>query len=249
VILDIDLGNTHLKWRCLKEGALVLGRGAQPVAADSLPELSGLLELLDTSANSLRRIRMASVASLPLTRRIGEKLRQITSVEPEFAHSSRQCAGVRNGYRDPAQLGVDRWLALLAAWHHHQGCCAVLDCGTAVTLDLLDGQGQHLGGYILPGVHLMKQAVLAGTGRLAHQAELAWEPGTGPGRDTGQALDHALLVALQSLVQEGLSHPSLDSKLPLLVTGGGGKALLPWLNTEAEHHPELVLEGLALALP
>ena len=62
--------------------------------------------------------------------------------------------GLRNGYRDPAQLGVDRWLAMCAAWQQFPGSLCVVDAGTAVTIDVVAADGAHSGGLILPGVCL-----------------------------------------------------------------------------------------------
>ncbi|MDP1069535.1 type III pantothenate kinase, partial [Klebsiella pneumoniae] len=61
------------------------------------------------------------------------------------------------------RMGVDRWLAMLAAWQRVGQSCWVVDCGSAITLDLLDAEGRHQGGYILPGLRLMQQSLLGNT--------------------------------------------------------------------------------------
>jgi len=65
--------------------------------------------------------------------------------------STAKALGVTNGYRQPERLGVDRWMTLLAAREMQLGNCVIIDAGSAITLDLLRADGQHLGGAILPG--------------------------------------------------------------------------------------------------
>ena len=67
---------------------------------------------------------------------------------------------VKNGYREPSSLGVDRWMVVLAAYHRCSGTALVIDLGTAITLDYIRSDGQHLGGYIVPGTHLSQRALL-----------------------------------------------------------------------------------------
>src|SRR5690606_16101045 len=80
-------------------------------------------------------------------------------LQPEFATVTASCAGVQNGYVVPEKLGVDRWLALLAAYTTAAGPCCVVDCGTTITVDFVDRTGRHRGGYIVPGLHLMRDAL------------------------------------------------------------------------------------------
>ncbi|MCP4490503.1 MAG: type III pantothenate kinase [Gammaproteobacteria bacterium] len=69
-----------------------------------------------------------------------------------FKMSARQsCDGVVNGYSTPEGMGVDRWLALLGAADIVERDVIIVDAGSAITVDLLRNNGQHLGGAILPG--------------------------------------------------------------------------------------------------
>ena len=95
----------------------------------------------------------------------GKRSRSIFAISGRHLHSAhfigareKQC-GVRNGYAKPAQLGSDRWAALIAAWHLVQRKCLVVDSGTATTIDTLSGQGEFVGGLILPGVELMQRSL------------------------------------------------------------------------------------------
>ena len=70
---------------------------------------------------------------------------------------------MRNAYAEPARLGIDRWAAIIAAYHRFPEGACVVDCGTACTFDLVDAGGRHRGGYILPGLSAMEGAVLGET--------------------------------------------------------------------------------------
>ena len=82
---------------------------------------------------------------------------------PHFIHPKEIECGVTNGYPDPSQLGSDRWAALIAARNLCVDPLAVVDCGTAVTVDALDMEGNFRGGVILPGVTLSRDTLLANT--------------------------------------------------------------------------------------
>src|SRR5690606_9413761 len=96
----------------------------------------------------------------------------IQPLSPDWLVPVRQCCGVENGYDDPAQLGPDRWAALIGARTLHSGPCIVVSAGTATTIDHLDGNGRFCGGLILPGEHLMRQALARDTARLPLAAGL-----------------------------------------------------------------------------
>jgi type III pantothenate kinase len=163
--------------------------------------------------------------------------------------------GLRNGYREPRQLGVDRWLALRGACAREpQSAACVIAAGTAFTLDLVLPGGEHLGGLIVPGLSLMQEALKGATGNLARLSAEDPPPvgaeSAGSGlvaQATGEAMVRGALWALASLAAHHLA--ALRDRVPgarLIVTGGDAPQLLSLLPTSAEHRPHLVLEGLAL---
>jgi pantothenate kinase type III len=81
-------------------------------------------------------------------------------------YTQKYALGVRNAYPKHNKLGVDRWLAMLAAYHYYNAPVCIVSCGSALTLDIVDSQGQHLGGMIMPGLNLMQQALSRGTANL-----------------------------------------------------------------------------------
>jgi type III pantothenate kinase len=254
VKLLLDLGNSCLKWAVSLDGRITQhGRlefpGSKPLEA---------MAFFSRMSAAPDEIRLASVAGPDRSQALAEALRAHFAVPLLQARSPGAGAGIRNGYRDPAQLGVDRWLALCAAYGPHPGAPAcVVDAGTATTLDVVLADGMHRGGLILPGPDLMAASLRRGTGdldRLARQAPAAGQvAGKAPdngwfGRDTAAAIRLGAVRATASLVDACMA--ALAREVPdrprLVLTGGNAPTLLALLESPAEHRPALVLEGLAM---
>jgi type III pantothenate kinase len=166
--LAIDIGNTRLKW----------ARYASPQPGATMLEHGAVfLETIDDLAEKeWKKVAPPSsmlgcvVAGDGVKRRVEEQL-EIWDVEPHWVVSTRQACGVTNSYDHPGRLGVDRWVALIAARqrvlaHGPARPALVVMVGTAVTVDALDETGRFLGGLILPGFGLMLRALEMGTAGL-----------------------------------------------------------------------------------
>jgi type III pantothenate kinase len=245
-VLDLDVGNTRLKFRFWKEGG-VTSEGAIPHAEADL----GSSELSRHAAPA--RVRIASVAGPEILEPLLEFCRSRWSLEPEVAHVRDSCAGVRQGYTDSRRLGVDRWLAVLAAFNCTRTASVVVSCGTAITVDLVTADGRHRGGYIVPGFNLMRSALFSGTS--AVRLDRVEPPETlAPGRDTIAAVNRGLVLMVKSFVESAEREIGGSAKSAIVLTGGDGELLLPFLkegacSTNVQYRPNLVLDGLALALP
>lgn len=238
-VLQIDLGNSALKWRMVKDN-VVLDRGMQPLAGDAAWHLRGI-SLVPCE------VLVASVASEENERQLTEEIRQRWSVEPWFARSERETLGLRNSYTDPERMGVDRWLAMLAAWHPRRERVCVVDAGSALTIDIVAASGQHEGGYILPGADLMQHVLMQRTQRVRFDDVIV--PTLAPGLSTAEAVSHGAALAHCGAIQLAVRMASADGacRLGLVVSGGGGSAIVALLEDVAEFRRDLVFEGLALA--
>ncbi len=234
MILDIDLGNTRAKWRCAGASP---DRGSAPVGADLTAQLAAIDPLPS-------RIRLASVASPSLLAELTESLGALFSVKPEVCSVRPAVLGFTTRYRDIGRLGVDRWLAALAAWHRHQRACVVVDAGTALTVDLVSADGVHLGGYIVPGFGVAVRALGEATG--AVQVDLASVEALTPGLDTSEAVNHGLVQLYIGMLQRAAA--GLGDE-PCLCLSGGDAWRLHRFMPEAVLEADLVFEGLALACP
>ena len=155
--LLVDVGNTRVKWATSNGEQLTPGRSAAYAEWSADDWRRALL-----GERGFERVLVASVARGEAVDRLRTAVRVATGREAEFVASTPEAAGVRNAYRDPAQLGVDRWLAIVAAHRDPGGACCVVDVGTAATIDAVRGDGQHLGGFIVPGPDLMVGSLLRG---------------------------------------------------------------------------------------
>src|SRR6202034_3800599 len=97
--------------------------------------------------------------------------KKVLKAEVEFITAAPEFNGLTNGYLDPSLLGADRWLALIGAWTKASGALCVVDAGTAVKVDAVDAKGQHLGGLIAPGIHMMREALMNKTSDIAKEAQ------------------------------------------------------------------------------
>ncbi|HFC53183.1 MAG TPA: type III pantothenate kinase, partial [Gammaproteobacteria bacterium] len=119
----------------------------------------------------------------------------------------------------------------------------IADCGTAVTIDCLDGGGRHEGGVILPGLTLMQESLYAATAGLAPQCPSELERGR-LGRDTASGIFLGCRHALAGAMERVAAESSEEGGAPVcLITGGAAPALLPYLDSRWQLRSHLVLEG------
>ena len=159
----------------------------------------------------------------------------------EFISAKAEQCGVRNAYDQPAQLGSDRWAALIAAWHHEHAACLVVNCGTATTIDALSGAGEFLGGLILPGVDMMRHSLAAGTAQL-EAVEGSWREFP---RNTADAMTSGAIQATVGAIlrqHELLGVPGARC----LLSGGAADSVQPHLGVPLLRVDNLVLQGLQI---
>ncbi len=234
--LQIDVGNSLLKWRVLA-GEEVVARGVEPTVTDD--RLSGF-----SLWHDLESISIACVASFDERARLLAVCQQGRPDITPFV-ASVQCTfnAVECGYENPDQLGVDRWLALVAGFYRYQESCCVVDCGSAITVDIVDDRGGHRGGYILPGLELMKRSLSSGT-RQVNFEEVDVE-NIGYGHTTTECVQQGLRFMLGSLFDGLLQRARRDGVRHFIVTGGDAARLAP-VEAGVEISPDLVLDGLSL---
>jgi type III pantothenate kinase len=229
MILCLDAGNTRLKWG-LWDGAGWREQGAcAHVAIGELPRSLPVPPLQIVACN---------VAGARVAAQI-EALGVALAVPLAWFRSSAAAGGVVNGYDNPAQLGADRWAALIGARALHAGAALVVMAGTATTIDVLDADGVFRGGLILPGLDLMRQALARNTAGLPEAC--------GSYRATPTNTDDAIVSgALQATLGaiERMACRLANSDFLCLLSGGAAAALAPHLNLPLRQIDNLVLAGL-----
>lgn len=244
MILLLDIGNTRLKSAWLTPAGL---RTQMPVDhAGRVP--TDLLDRWRDMPNP-EAVWVCNVAAKGVVRDVESFAREHWRISIRQLRSCRRQAGVLNGYRDPETLGADRWAALLGAMSGGLASCCIIDCGTAMTMDALDGMGRHIGGQIAPGMRLMREALGQRTVGVGKQEALPASPHFG--RSTAEAVGggvlHTCVAAIRGFYQE-CAREFATAEPRLLLTGGDAPVLLePLADLKPLHHPDLVLQGLAAA--
>jgi type III pantothenate kinase len=246
--LVIDIGNTRLKWAqysAATPGANLISHGAV------------FLETIDCLADNEWRGLAAPqgmlgcvVAGEGVKRRVEEQL-EMWNFEPRWVVASAQACGVINSYEHPNRLGVDRWVALIAARHRmlsqsHEHAqprpVLVVMVGTAVTVDAMDASGRFLGGLILPGFGLMLRALEMGTAGLKAPTgdATAFPTNTSDALMSGGA--DAIVGAVERMHRRLSAHTGVAPAL--ILTGGAAVKLASISDLPFETVDTLIFEGL-----
>lgn len=241
--LLVDIGNTRVKWAVLRKGAP--GR-AQALAHEGNP--AAVAAVIRRAPKGVDRIVAVCVMGVRFERALADAARKRFGAKPELLRSTREACGVRNGYRDVWRLGVDRWVSVIGAFHLAGRAALVANVGTALTLDLVTGDGEHLGGAIVPGPATMVESLLAGTHGIRRRARgLRASDRNLFARDTASALAAGARFAAAAFIDRAMAEATrtLGAKPLLLLSGGGASDLERVLRAKARVVPDLVLRGLA----
>jgi type III pantothenate kinase len=239
--LLLDLGNTRLKWALQAQPEGWLARGAVDWREDTMAGLqlawSGLPRP-DTviAASVVDAVREALVAVVDGSLFAGA---------PGWWRTPASACGVRNAYVEPQRLGVDRFLAMVAAYADGRAPCVLAGVGTALTLDALASDGRHLGGLIAPGPQLMRQSLLDATAqvRLDRPGEILELAD-----NTADAVVSGCFQAAAALIERFATRMAarLDGAPTLILGGGDAATLMPLLSLPARLSQDSVLRGLAV---
>ena len=236
----LDCGNSHLKAQWHKAGQLqasysccynrdwaqCLGRWLQDLPA--------------------KHCYFASVLDATREARLEQCLKQKFGTAVTRFVSMPQALGVTNAYREPERLGVDRWMALIAASKLVSGDVFVIDAGSAITLDLLRADGKHLGGAILPGINTSLDAFKRIFSHIDFNDPVIAETNE-PGCSTEEAIHinyaHSSIDLLPGLVNRWTSY--FDNDATILLAGGDAVRVQSELQSPARIVPDLVFLGMA----
>ncbi len=259
MLLECDAGNTRCKWRVLDNTGARIDSGVFSwsstlgTASPAVDDIRQDLAQLPQNA-AITRLRMVCVKG-PLVQQCWSAWSMDTwGVRAEFAAATPVCAGVSNGYMQPAQLGVDRWLAILAAYHQQQSAVLVIVAGTALTVDVVRDDGHHLGGYIVPGRQLMYSMLQQGAYGVKECGVTVApnEPSNDLsfGRSTVEAVDSGVWAAMLGTIQQAQAQAAaFPEPFVTVLTGGAAQSLQALMPQKVCVMPDLVLDGLRWALP
>ncbi len=234
----VDIGNSRLKWVTVIDGQLSRVHAQDYRQAHYLTGLRQDWLRLPTPDT----IMLASVAAQHI---LGEIECLVAGLWPSadcrVIRSSAQAGGVSNAYPQPEKLGVDRWLALLAGHRHYSGEICIVDCGTAITVDVVAADGQHRGGLISPGLSLMTSALVQNAAALQGND---LQPSTDLANNTHAAIANGVLLAAVGLIERVLQRQAVNCRL--IITGGDAEQIAGALLPAAMIDKHLVFKGMVL---
>ena len=241
--LLVDMGNTRLKWASLVAGGLQTG--AALVHRDK--PLPDVLAQAWSDLPPPDEVLVACVASDDKKQTLAGWLSQRWSCVVNFLQSPAQANGVFNSYAQPQMLGSDRWAAMVAACRKSPAAVCVVNCGSAVTIDVVDSRGQHQGGLILPGLHAMLETLGRRTSLPAVEITEPEQVAT-LAHSTRDAMVAGAVLAITSVIEKTIAGMQQKGLVPATCYLAGGDAPVISANLAVEHQLEadLVLQGLAI---
>ncbi len=236
MIILIDFGNTYCKWVQIVDG---YWQHVHSFAYDRTDQINTCLQHLPI--DEAAQIHIVSVLGAEFDKQLAKA---INKPEVVYFHRVQLLAhGIQLGYSEPASYGVDRYAALVAAHQHFSGHKIIVDCGTAITLDVLQTNGEHLGGIIVPGVDIMCESLQTrASGIVLKEASAkvsVFADNTADAIHSGAVLTTS--YGLQGMIKD--IKRSLG-RATLILTGGGRNKILGFDSPGTISRPHLVLEGL-----
>ncbi len=241
MIVLVDIGNSQIKWTTIQSKVLADSQHF------SRPK-TGIKAALNKAWKSLEDIEavfVSNVASDKIAAQLTEWIDKQWKLTPVFVQSEKRRFGVTNAYEQPETLGVDRWLAIVAGRQHARQVTCIIDCGTAITVDIVTEKGQHQGGLIVPGLSLMKKMLTDSTDALSNVTQesefnlLA--------TNTHSAIQAGTLYMVTATLENLINdlQQNFTDEVRFLITGGDAEELIPLMPQPLIHEPDLVLKGLA----
>ncbi len=248
MLLAIDIGNTNIAFGLFEASDLRQTFRVQTVRARTADEyavsLRQMVGLREIEPSAVTEAIMASVVP-PLTDVLAEAVRLAFAREPIIVGPGLK-TGISVLYDNPRDVGADRVVNAVAAFHRVRGGVIVVDFGTATTFDCISPKGEYLGGVIVPGIQVSLEALLDRADKLT-RVEIAAPPRI-VGRNTPHSLQSGVVHGYASLV-DGLVQKLKDElAFPCETIATGGLAPLIAAHTKSidSIDEQITLEGLRL---
>ena len=238
--LLLDGGNSQLKWAWVENGTF------SEVGRAPYRDLTQLGEEWLQFADDDVKIVGCAVCGSVKKAMVEEQLTRPV----EWLSSMPQALGIRNHYRRPEEHGSDRWFNALGSRRFTQNACVVVSCGTAITTDALTEDNHYLGGTIMPGFHLMKEAMALKTANLNRPIGKVYPfPTTTPNAIASGMMD-AVCGALMMMHGRLKDKTGEGKPVDIIITGGGAARVVQALPESFVHDNQvkivdnLVIHGL-----
>lgn len=241
--LLVDIGNTRIKWCVSSQGKL----GAVQSSVYERENFPVIWEQQWADIEEPARILVSNVAGTEVAHQLAGWCAEKWDKQVQFLVPQAQAYGVRNAYLEPARLGADRWAYLIAVHQRVRAPACIVDCGSAITIDAIDAQGQHLGGLIVPGLAAMRRALAKDTACIEEHSD-GGEAVFLLARETRDAVAGGTLYAVVAVIDRvaGDIEAELGGNMACILTGGDGPQIADLLSRKFRYEADLVLQGLAV---
>jgi len=243
--LFLDIGNTRVK------RAVIIDGDYEVLAAVGLNNF-----LTEDGFDCLYKgkrpdaVYMTSVVSHEHLEQIKSLIHEHCQLFPVQLTSQRNSCGLSSGYKDFHKLGDDRWMAMQGAFGFYKDPIIVISAGTAMTIDAIM-DAKHLGGFIVPGLESLRASLANDTGALPlidgtrALEEESSDPTLLPS-NTESAILGGTLYMTASYINTFITdlNEQLQTQFRVIVTGGNASQLCPLIDSNCEHIPDLVLQGM-----
>jgi type III pantothenate kinase len=240
----LDIGNSAVKWAIREHGEMT--RRGRFCHKDE--DFSEQAETAWEAMQRPDRVAVANVAGTGMERNVVAWTEAHWAITPQFVRVTGQAAGVTNAYTEPGTLGIDRWAAMIAAYHEYSGPVCIIDCGTAITIDVVDVEGQHRGGLIAPGIGMMKRCLHSETAEIRITPAKENQPVTLLACGTREAIDKGVGYMGSAMIDRVVADivAEYGEHTTLVITGGDVDSVLPLSGWQPHYDPDLVLKGIAI---
>jgi type III pantothenate kinase len=241
--LVIDAGNTTLS-HGLYDGELIMPSRIRSGEIKTTQDFSDLVDdALKASENSIDQIVVC--AGVSRIRALIYEYAHVSDIPVHFVYGSNLC-GAKISYETPETIGPDRIANAIAAQHIYSKNVIVVDCGTAITIDAINGEGIFVGGIIAPGIETQRNALIQSAPALP-EVELTL-PDDILGTNTIDCIKSGVLYGASSMIDSVVKKIAAKNGFDTFVlTGGNAHILKPILETDSIFDEFFTLKGLALA--
>ena len=235
----LDIGNTSINWAVEENGDFIIRNRFNYESISLARQLEQ--EIQFTDMHQTTSVLVSNVAGNELIKTVQVWVDNHWQIELWQAKVGVSFGKLVNSYKDISQMGVDRWLAMVAAWHEHEKALCVVDCGTAITIDSIDDSGQHLGGYIIPGIEMQQQTLIENTSGI--NVSVDNNISTTHADNTQDAIKHGAALAVVAAIEHVVTVLKNEFHLQpkCIITGGMAVSVQTLLRQAFNYETDLVL--------
>ena len=240
--LLLDIGNSSVNWAIHEQDSF---RSTGAFAYSSKTFQQDVEDNL-SSIENLTAVLVSNVAGSEIFNSLNEWSKTQWQQQCWQPKVTTEFNTLKNSYQNTTQMGLDRWLSMIASWENNQSAVCLVSCGTALTIDLIDNNGAHQGGYIIPGIELMQKALINNTVQI--NSDIKKEPSIDYASDTQTAINNGAFMATVSMIDAAIDrfYTESNTEAICIISGGMANLIKPLLKHSFHYDANLVLKGLSI---